>query len=184
MCAWSLYSPRKTLQPSSLKQATHGTVPLPILLSQLSEHTIGLDLAIREIGPSRAARNHWSRKVRKSIFRFADASETTHKLRAGPAERWTPVLSSTWDQGIINVWINIFILCLDILPSDPVIRLCRPNLPGENTRLESNCHPFSLTQAGQVRLYSFLILVTYSPSPIHLDVFLPCYWFDKGGLFF
>lgn len=68
MHAWSPYSPEKTLQPSILKQATHGTVPLPTLLSQLSEHTIGLDLTIRGIGPWRAALKSVEQKSEKKHF--------------------------------------------------------------------------------------------------------------------
>lgn len=118
------------MQPSSWKQATHGPVPLPILLSQLGEHTIGLDLAIREIGPSRAALKSLEQKSEKKPFMpCVKAPETMHKLRAGPAEHWTPAMSSTLDQGIVNVWINIFILRLNNLSLHPVIRLCRPNLP-------------------------------------------------------
>lgn len=46
-----LVSPLPRKDPASLQpgKATHGTVTLPVL-SQPSEHTIGLDLAIREIG--------------------------------------------------------------------------------------------------------------------------------------
>lgn len=112
-----------------------------------------------------------------------DASETRHRLRAGPAESGAPGMSSTLDQRITNVWINIFILCLDNPSSHPTVRLGRPNLAGENIHSESARHPCSLTDAGQARLHPFVLLVTYYPLPVQLVLFLPCYWFYKGGLF-
>lgn len=74
-----------------------------------------------------------------------DASETRHRLRAGPAESGAPGMSSTLDQRITNVWINIFILCLDNPSSHPTIRLGRPNLAGENIHFESARQPPLLT---------------------------------------
>lgn len=95
-----------------------------------------------------------------------DASETMHRLRAGPAEPGTPGMSSILDQRITNAWIDIFILCLDNPSSHPAVRLHRPKHPFWECLSPLLTH---WRRPGQTP--PFVLLVTSLPCPFILMFF-------------